>query len=1027
MDKVGRGDDIPAGESLLIWRMIANRTWPEAPEITVRHQAIQQWMLLQPENARLFTDPDGWSRGLVADAVYERLVAAGLTDQDTPHTPASERFRVFWTGLTREQKAELPVGEWMYHYYVRLGYDMRSDAQRSRDEAFDREQQALRDAGLRDQAEAERQRKEAAEADERERQKWFDDNWAEEDRRIAREQAERDLIWDEFIAFFTKLSPEERARALQEMTAEQREELDRRLPPQAAAIAPSPPARIGSDAAAAQVRLPVAHHSKPPETGPSVVRTGGAITVAEAAAAEADRIAAMRSFRVVTPSIWAGASDTHGFHVKRESAKGGALHQMCPYPAGVYGEASGKVAPSFAPGTIEEIRAKLDSEAVEHRKWGREPEIRPFAIGPFKGYLLETRMRFARGGWSHSGYRDSATEAIGHGWVTLNGRTFEVSYGVGSGGCWDNSQRPFQESQTLAALREAQAILAGLRLVAEPGVTQIPYTGRKLDGSDLPVVRLEPSELGRLNPGETAIVRARVENLSPDDRPLRFEWTGEHEGDGGEVLIRATQPGTFSLAVTVEGAQYALGSASLSYEVSALQVRAERLEPFATGPVPAGAEVRLRAFLTAEGRPATGDFVYRWQPDPEVVFEEQDEPTGVVTARFSEPGRYLVWVQVLRRQGEVLSTVIQSEQLEIVVDSQSGSSGDTVVSEGRPFTGSGPAPAESCWHSLNPDPRGWTAMPMAPLHPTTSVAPGSYIVLVGPSGIGGQQIPSTWRSFGPFEIEAGHTYGATIKDTGDRLTWERDPLILEFLVTAARSDPSAYIYVRNDAFLVDHWHAICVLPAPVVADQGALAGLWTINANGYPGQIEFVETGGSWSARLNLHNAWEPLERVSFDPATGGIEFFRPNADQNYRGALAEKTLKGTFDQSGAGRYLWEATSAAPVTQSPDRPPADNQTAPPVGVDGTLRGVWKINANGYPGQIEFEETGGSWTARLNLHNAWEPLERVSFDRATGGIEFFRPSAVELYRQQYRGTLTHKGINGTFDQGGSGSYLWEARR
>jgi hypothetical protein len=170
MDRAGRGEEITASEALLIRRMIANRTWPEAPEITVRHQAIQQWILQQPENARLFTDPDGWARGRMADATYDRLVEAGLTDQGTPHTEATERFRVFWTSLTPEQRADLPVGEWMYRYHVRLGWDMRSDEQRSQDAAFARKQVELREAGLKEQAEAERQCKEAEAADERQRQ-----------------------------------------------------------------------------------------------------------------------------------------------------------------------------------------------------------------------------------------------------------------------------------------------------------------------------------------------------------------------------------------------------------------------------------------------------------------------------------------------------------------------------------------------------------------------------------------------------------------------------------------------------------------------------------------------------------------------------------------------------------------------------------------------------------------------------------------------------------------------------------------
>jgi hypothetical protein len=1443
MDRTGRGENISTVEALLIRRMIANRTWPEAPEITARARAIQEWALRQPEEADLFTDPENWSRGLVSDAVYEQLVAAGLTDADTPHTEASERFRRYWHSLTPEQQAALPLGRWMRSYFARLGHDMRSDEQRLQDQAFAREQARLRAAGLEQQAEAERQRKEAEEAEERQRQKWFEDNWAEEDRRIEREQTELDRVWAEFITAFIELDPEQRDHTLDEMTAEQRDALARRLsalgadgsesgdaagepdaaspvsavtvdvgvtdpftspalqsghhagPPtgtaagrtssrpgggaaiqiltptdggESPALTPgatpesAPPGTLGAPTGVVESWMPpkktgelaiglmgaienpdfaesllyrhlgevrgldyvllagdryevfpllgrvrasgsplqsllIAGHGDPdvpgiqisgatdvlhsemvnrdlllrahgtyterrrelgaelcmlrhasasdpdaalrmttlsnqltrasevltyserllsaidaawgsvapdglvvllncfaamddphlqftrnlgrilfgaesgymmasttkinimeitdfgflwqlwgrftegywkgpgettvwgnwerlqipaqatPEPGSTVIpvrfhdtciaveegtplllqpevsalgdsgalafqwgggcdgsgtglptceiRTEGQggqmlsalVTVTDgrgrkgsdsvsvwvepvplrimieldppqpapggmvraratllrgdappdsiwlwrakgsiglsansgelvdakvdgqgvielalfgygpfgkekiyasatveviprqahavptpeptATATETDQ---MRAFSVVVPSIWSGASDARAFHVRRESASGGAIYEMCPYPASVYGEVQGKVDPSFGPRSLDEIRQKLEEEAVEHRKWGREPEIRPFAIGPFQGFLLETRMRFARGGWSHSGYRDSGTEALGHGWVTLEGRTFEVSYGIGSGGCWDNSQRPFQESQTLAALREAQAILAALRLVSEPGVTQVPYSGPKLDGSDLPVVRLDPPELGRLNVGDTIIVRAVVENLSPDDRPLRFEWTGEHEGAGGEVLVRATEPGTFTLAVAVEGAKYTLGSASLTYEVSRLQVRAERDPPSTTGPVAAGAEVPLRAVLTADGQPATGEFVYRWQPDPEVPFDEQDGTTGTVTARFSEPGRYLVWVQVLRRKGDVLSTVIQSEQMEIVVENLAASSSDTAVSEGRPFTGTSPVPADSCWHSLNPDPRGWTPMPMAPLHPTTRVTPGNYVVLVGPSGISGKQVPESWRSFGPFRIEAGHTYGATIKDTGDRLVWEQDPSILESFATADRSDPSAYIYVRNDAFLVDYWHAICVLPAASTTDA-TVDGHWHVEFEylgaHYPHDMRLTSTDGGALGGSGGHPAGGPhtfgWEILGGTRQGDNIEFTArytsgaPGTTMDVRGNIAaDGSMSGTWTDN----YLGQARQGTWTGRRMPEPTASREETMPIPV-----------------------------------------------------------------------------------------------
>jgi tetratricopeptide (TPR) repeat protein len=359
-----------------------------------------------------------------------------------------------------------------------------------------------------------------------------------------------------------------------------------------------------------------------------------------------------------------------GVHLKRQEAKGGATYEMCPYPASVWGEVSGKMRPSFAPRTVDEIRAKFEQDKLTNEKWGRTVEIRPFSIGDYEGLMLESTMRYLRGGWSGDGYRDSGVEAFGHAFVTKGGRTIEFTYSVGSGGCWDNSQRAFQESQAAAARAEAQAILAGIRLSETPALVQVPYTGPKLDGSDLPVVHLRPEKIPVLKVGEMFTIEAVVENAKPEDSPFSYEWTGAHgnadDQKSAAATILADAPGKHSVAVSVGGARHHLGSAALEYTVADYKVHVERV-PVDAGPNSVGTKVGFVARLVIDGQPAQGDFIYRWQPHPEVSFNKLDAQSPDVSALFVKPGAVGVWVEVLEKRGETLVTVAESDQIQIEV------------------------------------------------------------------------------------------------------------------------------------------------------------------------------------------------------------------------------------------------------------------------------------------------------------------------------------------------------------------------
>lgn len=190
MEKAGRGEPINTAEAMTIRRMIVNRTWPEAPTVTDADRAARGWADRQPEGASVL-NPAAWSRGFISDIVYGNLAEAGKLDEDKPHSAQSDAFRKYWHSLTPEERKNLPLARWLYNRMVRLGFDMRSDAQREEEGKYEAERRRReQEAAARE--EAERQKEEARAQYERQ-QEWFRNKWAEEDRRAEAEAARERL------------------------------------------------------------------------------------------------------------------------------------------------------------------------------------------------------------------------------------------------------------------------------------------------------------------------------------------------------------------------------------------------------------------------------------------------------------------------------------------------------------------------------------------------------------------------------------------------------------------------------------------------------------------------------------------------------------------------------------------------------------------------------------------------------------------------------------------------------------------
>ena len=130
------------------------------------------------------------------------------------------------------------------------------------------------------------------------------------------------------------------------------------------------------------------------------------------------------------------------------------------------------------------------------------------------------------------------------------------------------------------------------------------------------------------------------------------------------ITIKATKPGKFPLSVGVEGQKYFLGSASLEYEVADYKAVIKQDKP-TTKKVAVGTPVTFSAQLLSSGAPVTGNYIYRWQPTPEVEFNPIEGAKNTTTATFSRPGVTKVWVQVLEKKGTVLTTLAESDQIDV--------------------------------------------------------------------------------------------------------------------------------------------------------------------------------------------------------------------------------------------------------------------------------------------------------------------------------------------------------------------------
>lgn len=127
------------------------------------------------------------------------------------------------------------------------------------------------------------------------------------------------------------------------------------------------------------------------------------------------------------------------------------------------------------------------------------------------------------------------------------------------------------------------------------------------------------------------------------------------------------KPGRHDFTVIVTDAKGAKVSAAASVEVKACVVTIA----LARGGTPKVILGQTRSFQATvsspDGLKPPAGLVYRWEPSTDVAFAPAEGPKNASTGKFTTLGKTRVWVAVLQKTGPTLTTVAESEPVEIDV------------------------------------------------------------------------------------------------------------------------------------------------------------------------------------------------------------------------------------------------------------------------------------------------------------------------------------------------------------------------
>lgn len=151
--------------------------------------------------------------------------------------------------------------------------------------------------------------------------------------------------------------------------------------------------------------------------------------------------------------------------------------------------------------------------------------------------------------------------------------------------------------------------------------------------------------------------------------PHKVTWSGNGSPkDNTFTFANSRQAGTYPISVTVSDDEGNTATASCSVIVEVMTVKIDLLDK--ENKITFGQSRSFRATVMSGNKPARGNFYFLWQPHPEIQFNPFEYNGGTVSgtrAVFNKLGTSRVWAVAHTREGEKLTSVGESDQIEIEV------------------------------------------------------------------------------------------------------------------------------------------------------------------------------------------------------------------------------------------------------------------------------------------------------------------------------------------------------------------------
>jgi hypothetical protein len=222
------------------------------------------------------------------------------------------------------------------------------------------------------------------------------------------------------------------------------------------------------------------------------------------------------------------------------------------------------------------IGLRLDSDvAWRNSVYQRDGQPMEVAIGDYKGSLLVRRDQHGLGEADQNPMNGGAGGAA-EGLLRNGATVLHVEIGVNASGARlvrtnaKGEQELAYDTRAEAAElgnKMFDAALAALRAVKMASLkTPEDAQPPKDEVAGVTHLRLVPAKTD-LEPGEFCEVKCMVDFPKPGEDPVRWEWSGNHAGDGDSVTFFASAPGTYGLSVMVYSSQGLIGSTSVDLTV----------------------------------------------------------------------------------------------------------------------------------------------------------------------------------------------------------------------------------------------------------------------------------------------------------------------------------------------------------------------------------------------------------------------------------------------------------------------------